>query len=321
MKVRDRETDIFSLAFLDIISCAFGAVVLLLIISRPDMTTEGGASESMDLLRKIYRSEAENVQISELNEQEKLNLEGNKNRNRALADQIEDVQQSTKDEKFKSSQLAKDRAAIEQKKKMLEKLAQLKETTPDPEPTEEVGGIAVDSDYVIFVIDTSGSMRDKWTRVQRVIDNILSMHPKVKGFQILNDNGFYLKKKGGWINDTKSERSLALIQTNRWSPNSNSNPYEGIVEALQAYGKPGRKLAIYVFGDDFANRKYDDTAAAISAFNRTSTSSKKLARIHGIGFAATSNSYGAVDSGAYTFSVLMSAVARENNGTYLSLSR
>lgn len=321
MKVRNRETDIFSLAFLDIISCAFGAVVLLLIISRPEMATEGGASESMDLLRQIYSSEAENIQIAELNEQEKLNLEGNKNRNNALADQIEDIQQSTRNEAFKSSQLAQSRAAIEQKKKMIEKLAQLQETTPDPEPTEEVGGIAVDSDYVIFVIDTSGSMRDKWGRVKSVIDNVLTMHPKVRGFQILNDNGFYLKKKGGWINDTKGERSLALIQTNRWSPSSNSNPYEGIVEALRAYGKPGRKLAIYVFGDDFSSRRYDDTAAAISALNRTSATGKKLARIHGIGFATTSNNYGTVDGGAYTFSVLMSAVARENEGTYLSLSR
>lgn len=321
MKVRDRDTDIFSLAFLDIISCSFGAVVLLLIISRPDMTTEGGASESMDLLRQVYRAEAENVQISELNEQEKLNLEGSKNRNRALADQIKDVQQSTRDEDSKSSQLAKDRAAIDQKKKLREELAQLQETTPNPEPVEEVGGIAVDSDYVIFVIDTSGSMRDKWSRVKRVIDDVLTMHPKIMGFQILNDNGFYLKKKGGWINDTKGERSLALIQTNRWSPSSNSNPYEGIIEALRAYGRPGRKLAIYVFGDDFASRRYDDTAAAISTLNRAGTTNNKLARIHGIGFAASSKSYGTVDKGAYTFSVLMSAVARENNGTYLSLSR
>ncbi|MDG1997319.1 MAG: hypothetical protein P8J14_12530 [Emcibacteraceae bacterium] len=285
------------------------------------MTTEGGASESMDLLRKIYRAEAENVQISELNEQEKLNLEGNKNRNRALADQIKDVQQSIRNEESKSSQLAKDRATIEQEKKLRDQLAQLQETTPDSEPVEEVGGIAVDSDYVVFIIDTSGSMRDKWTRVKRVIDDVLTMHPKVMGFQIINDNGFYLKNKGGWINDSKSQRSLALIQTNNWSPSSNSNPYEGIIEALQAYGKPGRKLAIYVFGDDFTSRRYDDTAAAISTLNRVGATNKKLARIHGIGFATSSNGYRVVDSGAYTFSVLMSAVARENNGTYLSLPR
>lgn len=321
MKVRNREVDIFSLSFLDIVSCAFGAVVLLLVISKPELATEGGASESMELLRQVYRAEAENIQVDKLNEQEKLNLEGNKNKNAALAYQIEDIQQSTRDEEFKSSELASARAAIEKKKTEAERLAQIRETTPDPEPADEVGGIVVDSDYIIFVIDTSGSMRDKWNHVKSVIDNVLTMHPKVKGFQIINDNGFYLKKKGGWIPDTKTERSLALIQTNRWAANSNSNPYEGIAEALRAYGRDGRKLAIYVFGDDFSAGRYDDAAASISRLNQSAVTGKRLARIHGIGFASRSGGYGAVDSGGYTFAVLMSAVARENAGTYLGLSQ
>ncbi|UTW55666.1 vWA domain-containing protein [Kordiimonas sp. SCSIO 12610] len=320
MRRRDRETDIFSLSFLDIVSCAFGAVVLLLIISRPEMAPEGAASESKDLLRELFRSEAENAALADLSEQEKLNLEGLKNRNRALADQLEDVKDLTRTEEFRSAELAKSRAAIEARKTELEKLAQVQETTPDPEPTEEVGGIPVDSDYVIFVIDTSGSMRDKWQFVKSVIDRVLTMHPKVKGFQIINDNGFYLKDRGKWIPDTPSQRQLALRQTNRWSPNSNSNPYQGIAEALNAYGNRSGKLAIYVFGDDFSSRRYDNTVAAIAQLN-SSGSGQKKARIHGIGFAGNSRNYRGLDSGAYTFSVLMSAVARENNGAYLSLSR
>ena len=321
MKLRNRDTDIFSLSFLDIISCAFGAVVLLLIISKPELESEGGASESQDLLRQIYGAEADNVQVADLNEQEKLNLDGNKNKNRALANQIEDVKKKTRDQEFSSSELAKSRATIEQKKKMLEELAQIRDTTPEPEPTEEVGGIVVDSDYIIFVIDTSGSMRDKWKHVESVISNVLTMHPKVKGFQIINDNGFYLKKKGGWISDTKSERRLALIQTNRWNPSTNSSPYEGIAEALQTYGRDGRKLAIYVFGDDFHTKRYDETAASISALNRSRVTGKKFARIHGIGFTSRANRYRPVENAAHAFSVLMAAVARENSGTYLALSR
>lgn len=320
MKIRDRQTDIFSLSFLDIVSCAFGAVVILLIISRPDLTPEGNGSESKDLLRQVFRSEAESGQLADLNEREKLNLEGQKNKNRALADQLEDVKQLTRTEEFRSAELAKNRAAIEARKTLLEKLAQVQETTPDPEPTDEVGGIPVDSDYVIFVIDTSGSMRDKWRFVKSVIDRVLTMHPKVRGFQIINDNGFYLKNRGRWINDTPSQRQLALRQTNTWSPSSNSNPYEGIAEALQTYGNRTGKLAIYVFGDDFSSRRYDDTVASIAALN-TSKTGNQLARIHGIGFATDSSRYRVVDNGAYTFSVLMSAVARENNGAYLSLSQ
>jgi hypothetical protein len=35
-KANRRNTDIFSLAFLDIIACGFGAIVLLLLIVKPD---------------------------------------------------------------------------------------------------------------------------------------------------------------------------------------------------------------------------------------------------------------------------------------------
>jgi len=320
VKLRDREIDIFSLSFLDIVSCAFGAVVLLLVISKPEMETEGGVSESMELLRKVYRAEAENIQIAKLNEQERLKLDGKKNKNDGLADQVKDVEQNTRSEEFKAAALAKAKAQIEKKKQELEIIAKIKETTPNPVPTEEVGGIVVDSDYVIFVIDTSGSMRDKWKQVKSVIDRVLTMHPQVKGFQIINDNGLYLKKKGGWIPDTKTERSLALIQTNRWSPVSNSSPYEGVAEALRAYGRNGRKLAIYVFGDDFSSGRFDDTAASISSLNMSSATGKRFARIHGIGFTSRSTRYNRVDRGGYTFALLMSAVARENGGTYLGLS-
>ncbi len=320
MKRRDRDTDIFSLSFLDIVSCAFGAVVILLIISRPGMAPEGGGPDSKDLLRQVFRAEAENAQLADLSEQEKLDLEGQKNKNRALADQLQDVRQLTRKEEFRAAQLARSKAEIQERKELLEKLMQAQDATPDAEPTEEVGGIPVDSDYVIFVIDTSGSMRDKWRHVKSVIDNVLTMHPKVKGFQIMNDDGFYLKNKGGWIQDTPAQRQLALGQTNNWAPRSDSDPYQGIAEALQTYGGQRGKLAIYVFGDDFYDGRYDNAAASISALN-TSASGKKIARIHGVGFAGRSSRYKTVDLGAQKFSVLMTAVARENDGAYISLSR
>ncbi len=54
---------------------------------------------------------------------------------------------------------------------------------------EEVGGIPVDSDYVIFIVDTSGSMQNIWSRVTSEMKSVLAIHPKVKGFQIMNDMG------------------------------------------------------------------------------------------------------------------------------------
>ncbi|MEM6682844.1 MAG: hypothetical protein AAF607_11455 [Pseudomonadota bacterium] len=319
MKVRDRETDIFSLSFLDIVSCAFGAVVLLLIISRPEMGEEGGASDSKDLFKQLFRAEAQNVQIAKLLEQEELALDGTKNKNEGLANQIQDVKRQTRDLEYKAAQLAQDKSRVEREIKARQELAQVVDSTPDPEPQEEVGGIPVDSEYVIFVIDTSGSMRNKWNRVKTVLDGVLDNHPKVKGFQIINDEGVYLKNRRSWIKDSVSERQQAIRQTNGWSPRSDSNPFDGIAEALKTYGQDGRKLAIYVFGDDFATNNFDPTAAAIRALNTSPKTGRKYARIHGIGFTDPYATYAPVRSDGLSFGLLMRAVAGENNGAYVSL--
>lgn len=320
MKVRDRETDIFSLSFLDIVSCAFGAVVLLLIISRPELGEEGGASNTRDLMKQIFRSRAENVQISELKDQEFLKLDGTKNRNASLAKEIEDVQSLTRTLEFRAAELAESRARIERDIKKREELAQMVDAVPETEePEEEIGGIPVDSDYVIFVIDTSGSMRRKWTRVKRVIDDILTMHPQVKGFQIMNDEGLYLKNPRNWIKDTRLDRQQAIALTNTWAPKSDSSPYDGIVEALKVYGRDGRKLAIYAFGDDFSSNDFDAVAASISRLNTSTKTRKKLARIHGIGFGEGVANFGPVRSGGDKFALLMRSVAAENNGAYISM--
>jgi uncharacterized protein with von Willebrand factor type A (vWA) domain len=57
--------------------------------------------------------------------------------------------------------------------------------------TQAVGGIPVDSDYVIFfLIDTSGSMQGgHWDTAQAVMKEILDIYPKLKGVQIIDDNG------------------------------------------------------------------------------------------------------------------------------------
>ena len=49
-------------------------------------------------------------------------------------------------------------------------------------PDEEIAGIPVDRRYVIFVVDTSGSMKQIWSDVSKVMNKILEIHPKVDGF-------------------------------------------------------------------------------------------------------------------------------------------
>jgi hypothetical protein len=51
MKIRKKEFDIFNLSFLDIISCGFGAVVLLVLISN---TAENASVSSVAALENLW---------------------------------------------------------------------------------------------------------------------------------------------------------------------------------------------------------------------------------------------------------------------------
>ena len=70
---------------------------------------------------------------------------------------------------------------------------------------DAIAGIPVDSEYVIFVIDTSGSMQQfNWSRAIQKLTETLDVYPQVKGIQVLNDNGQYMFQQyaGRWIPDT-----------------------------------------------------------------------------------------------------------------------
>src|SRR3546814_14928788 len=117
-----------------------------------------------------------------------------------------------------------------------------------------IGGIPVDSEYIIFVIDTSGSMKQgAWSLVVRKMEEILSSYPKVLGVQIMNDQGYYMLPAyaGQWIPDLPPRRSVLLAQLRIWNSISASNPATGLTQAHQTFYTPGRPTSIYVLGDVF----------------------------------------------------------------------
>ncbi len=58
MKKREREFDIFNLSFLDIVSCGFGAVVMLVLISKySDDVTVSGKGDVQELIQRLLNLE------------------------------------------------------------------------------------------------------------------------------------------------------------------------------------------------------------------------------------------------------------------------
>ncbi len=304
--------EIFNLSFLDIISCGFGAVVLLVLISNSaENTSAENVTEVETLLAQVITLEnsvknlAKDIDNQQNQNDEQLAESGSLGRaNDTL------TQKLGKKEKEENA-LDGDLAGLSLVEESLNRIS-IAPSSTNTTRDEEVGGIPVDSDYVIFVVDTSGSMLAIWDRVASEILNTLSIHPQVKGFQILNDQGKSLISgyKGRWIPDTPQRRKAVMKVFGAWNDASNSSPVEGIETALRSYSKPSQTMSIYVFGDDYTGGSYDATIAKITKMNKGGKS-KRLAKIHGVGFLSehTTN----------RFAILMRELTKRNGGTFIAL--
>ena len=156
-------------------------------------------------------------------------------------------------------------------------------------------------------------MREIWNRVSSEVENVLAIHPKVHGFQIINDNGSHLISAyaGKWIPDTPQRRKSIFKAFKGWQSASNSSPIEGLQVALKRYAKANISLSIYIFGDDYTGSSYDPVINALVHLNTNKTTGKRLAKIHAIGFISNYSTN--------RFAILMREIAKRNGGTFLAL--
>lgn len=316
MKTRRAPIEVFSLSFLDVISCAFGAVVMLILLARNgDDGDFNDVNQVSTLLQSLSRAEASVAQLQSSISQQDLQLQQAQSEtasNRTEADRLEAAiaraQQDVQALTDKASGLA-------QVKDQRQRAAITQNTATQRD--EEVGGIPVDADYVIFIVDTSGSMKAMWENVLSTMNEVLNNHPAVSGFQIMSDNGEFLLSttSGRWRADSPSQRRAMLSAMRTWGGSSNSSPVEGIESALRIYGPKTSSLALYVLGDDYSGGSYDQTLASINALNTNRITGNKIARIHAIGF---SRSNGQLTSDILKFSTLMREVTKQNNGTFIA---
>ena len=305
--MRREAPDSFGTAFLDIISCGFGAIVLLILIFKFEPDVSGLASVKNDdanaKIKQLYGL------VDELKAEPAIDNEQSAKAKAAMLKtaqaKLERAMAETAKLQQTSSELKKQLGALQKqiKKQQIAGTSEGDQSRQD----DEVGGIPVDRDYVIFIVDTSGSMKEIWHKVMREIDNILTVHPQLKGFQVINDNGNYLVSgyAGKWMKDTPSMRKRAMKLFSSWASISNSSPVEGIETALTRYSKYTKDLSIYVIGDDFTGTNFDQVIL------RTRQLNKGRARIHALNFISPNAS-------TDRFSTLMREICRENQGTFLT---
>jgi hypothetical protein len=184
---------------------------------------------------------------------------------------------------------------------------------------DTIGGIPIDSEYVIFLIDTSGSMFNyAWPAMLQKVEETLNIYPKLKGFQVMNDVGtpMFPSYAGKWIPDSPGQRKTVIDRLRGWNAFSASNPAGGIVSAIRTYWARDKKISLYVFGDEFTGSSIDSVVKTVDLVNREGQTGERLVRIHAIGFPVRP------DAPQYTsirFATLMRILCARNGGTFVGL--
>ncbi len=326
-----RDLDPFSLSFLDCICCGFGAIILLLTLVR--MNEPPAIEEArQDLKARIARLERELYEIRG----ESLTLQRDlRGRREQLSQEREGVARLQGDlsrlqGQWKASRelsqvqdaLAGRFLAAQQELTDEMKRLQAERDRSRPGPSL-VGGIPVDSEYVIFVIDTSGSMqRFAWPVLLRKMSETLDAYPRVKGLQVMNDQGIYMFSSyaGKWIPDTPGRRQAVMERLTTWNAFSASSPAEGIEAAIRQLGMGAHKVSIFVFGDEFTGSSVEGVLEAVDRLNTKEGSGSRRVRIHALGFPTLFSQGEYPENTTVRFAMLMRALCEKNGGTFVGLN-
>lgn len=328
-RLRRRDTEIFSLSFLDCICCGFGAIILLLVISEfgepvvIEKSRKDLQQQVLDLQKQLFEIRGE---TEELNRQMKGRIDllqlARLNLARASGDmtKISGQYKASKTDSSVSTIVETELTAAFQslsteQEKLLAKSRERRRIR-----TEAVGGIPVDSQYVIFVVDTSGSMQGShWETANEVMREVLDIYPRLKGLQIVDDNGkeMFQGTRGTWMTDDSRLRARIVERMKTWQAFSDSDPTDGIEIAIRNYWAPDKRISIYVVGDEFTGDSIQKALDNVTRVNRTDDQGRRRVRIHGIGFPEG----GMAPYTNIRFSALMRAMCEQNNGTFVGITR
>lgn len=329
---RRGDIEVFSLSFLDCICCGFGALILLLVLTK--------TAEPV-----IFEEYSENIEsIVEKLQEELFEIRGETYvLNRDLLTKKQQVsKEAIKVARLKGELSAvqgefaasSDDAALQNllsgrltsaRQQLTEEMERLQSQQIQIErPNSAVGGIPVDSEYIIFIIDTSGSMfRFAWDLVKQKITEVLDAYPKVKGIQVMNDMGEFMFSQyaGEWIPDTPARRKAVITRMKRWQPFSNSSPVEGINAAIRIYYAKDKKISLYVFGDEFTGSSISNVVREVDRINLADSQGNRRVRIHAIGFPVQFDPRAPDNITGVRFATLMRELCKRNDGTFVGLSR
>lgn len=321
-----RDTETFSMSFLDCICCGFGAIILLLVLNEFGEPIQLEQAK-VDLDAQIVRMEKEifdirgmalvlerelRARIEQLSEEQKRIA-----RLRGDLSQIQGQHQASTDEEDMLKKITDQLTAA--RRALIEETRELQGEGLKRVYNQPVAGVPIDSEYVIFIVDTSGSMQTQnWRRAERRMEEVLNIYPKLKGIQVMDDEGGYMftEYRGKWIPDSPARRRAILDRFRRWQAFSNSSPSEGIIAAIRTFWTREHPISIYVFGDEFTGPSIQEVVDTVDRINRSDQTGERLVRIHSLGFPIPGQ-YPQHTSMRYA--TLMRILSARNGGVFVGL--
>ncbi len=286
----------FSLSFLDCISCGFGAVILLFVISlgseRLDII---GIRETLELLYQERLLELDDVRnknmefikmIQEETETEKDKIE----KVESMQTDLEKIVNRIKEAEFGKEKLVVD---VDDMEKIID--AREREIDIPQNESDLPIGVPVASNHLIFIIDTSGSMRDPntgriWEYIVKKFEETLDVYPIVDAIQVMDADGNFIVRtsRGQWLPDGAGTREGMKRAIRSYDHHSQSNPVPGVMRAIRFSKEKGeqdpkKKVGIYVFGDEFTQTA-EKVLNRIEQLNPADDEGNRPVTINAVGF-------------------------------------
>ncbi|MFT5497838.1 MAG: hypothetical protein ACI9TH_003245 [Kiritimatiellia bacterium] len=330
MARRRRDMAAFSMSFLDCICCGFGAIILLFVLSKSgepvviEQVSEDLSSVLAKLQEELFVLRGETAILNRDLEGKVEQLSDSKEKLARLQGDLSDIKGEFSGSDADATVQNKIEGTLaEARQELTEEMKRLLANLPQSKKVESVGGIPVDSEYIVFIIDTSGSMKgNAWPMVMTKMRETLDLYPKVKGIQVMNDMGNYMfsQYKGTWIPDTPARRSAILKTLATWESFSNSSPVEGINAAIRDFYASDKKISLYIFGDEFSGNAMQPVVDTVARMNKANDKGEYRVRIHGVGFPVMLDAPPGMGVTGYRFATLMRALCERNGGTFVGLN-
>ena len=335
--IRRRQTQVFSLAFLDCICCGFGAVILIFVLS-----VDSREKEKLQILIEVNRALAEQAAALAKLRTSKEDLEKSnarvatlvtdaRLRNDTIHALIDDLEKGLQREKRGQEALLVDIDELKKEIAARQKKPDYDMVLKDVKPTPL--GLPIGSNYVAFIIDTSGSMRDPntgglWPIAIRTIESALDSYPVIDGLQLIDADGrFILGRPGsgtaGWLADSPEIRSQIKRVLRRYDQDTVSNPVPGMKNAMRFLfdkANPNMRMCVFVMGDEFNSSDAADVAIRqLDELNPADENGNRRVTINAVGFPTTIRYQFSMGNTGLRFANLMRTVCYLHGGAFIAL--